>query len=71
MDAVLSFVVVPKVDINPLDWLGDKAKEGLADGWTSAMIALWSAGMWLLEAVFKVLDRFLTPEPAKELTGVA
>ena len=62
MDAVLSFVVVPMVDLNPLDWLGDKAKEGLADGWTSAMIALWSAGMWLLEVVFRVLDRFLTPD---------
>ena len=26
------------------------------------MISLWSAGLWLLEAVFKILDRFLTPD---------
>ena len=55
-------LIVPMIDLNPLSWLGDKAKEGLADGWTAAMISLWSAGMWLLEAVFKILDRFLTPD---------
>ena len=26
------------------------------------MISIWSAGLWLLEAVFKILDRFLTPD---------
>ena len=63
MDAVtLRGQVVVMIDLNPLNWLGDKAKEGLADGWTAAMISLWSAGMWLLESVFKILDRFLTPD---------
>jgi type IV secretion system protein TrbL len=55
-------ILVPLINLNPFDWLGDKAKEGLADGWTAVMISLWSAGLWLLEAVFKVLDRFLTPD---------
>ena len=50
------------INLNPFDWLGDKAKEGLADGWTAVMISIWSAGLWLLEAVFKTLDRFLTPD---------
>jgi type IV secretion system protein TrbL len=54
--------VVPMVDWNPLDWLGDRAQEGLADAWTATMISLWSAGMWLLETVFTILDRFLTPD---------
>ena len=62
MDRVTPTVIVPMIDLNPLSWLGDKAKEGLADGWTAAMISLWSAGMWLFEAVFQVLDRFLTPD---------
>ncbi|WP_056885384.1 hypothetical protein [Nocardioides sp. Soil777] len=53
---------VPMVDWNPLDWLGDRAQEGLADAWTATMISLWSAGMWLLETVFTILDRFLTPD---------
>ena len=59
----LTGLVVPLINLNPFDWLGDKAKEGLADGWTSVMISVWSAGLWLLEAVFKILDRFLTPDP--------
>ena len=36
--------IVPMIDLNPLDWLGDKAKETLADGFTSMMMGLWSAG---------------------------
>ena len=55
-------LLVPLINLNPFDWLGDKAKEGLADGWTAVMISIWSAGLWLLEAVFKILDRFLTPD---------
>jgi hypothetical protein len=55
-------LVAPLINLNPFDWLGDKAKEGLADGWTSVMISIWSAGLWLLKAVFKILDRFLTPD---------
>lgn len=55
-------LLTPLIDLNPLNWLGDKAKEGLADGWTAMMISLWSAGMWLMESVFQILDRFLTPD---------
>ena len=55
-------LLMPCINLNPFDWLGDKAKEGLADGWTAVMISIWSAGLWLLEAVFKTLDRFLTPD---------
>ena len=41
--------IVPMIDLNPLHWLGDKAKEGLADGFTSMMLGIWSAGVWLLK----------------------
>lgn len=53
--------LVPLVDLNPLHWLGDAAKEGVADGFTAMMISLWSAALWLLQAVFTMLDRFTTP----------
>lgn len=58
----MNALLAPLIDLNPLDWLGDKAKEGLAEGWTAMMISLWSAGMWLMESVFSILDRFLTPD---------
>lgn len=53
--------VVPMIDINPLDWLGDQAKQVAADGFTSMMMGLWSAAMWLLQTAFEILDRFVTP----------
>jgi type IV secretion system protein TrbL len=54
--------LVPLIDLNPFHWLGDKVKEGLADVFTSMMMALWSAALWLMKLVFSVLDRFLTPD---------
>jgi hypothetical protein len=54
--------LVPMIDLNPFHWVGDKVKEGLADAFTSMMMALWSAALWLMNLVFSVLDRFLTPD---------
>lgn len=54
--------VVPMIDLNPFHWLGDQVKESLADTFTSMMMALWSAALWLMDLVFSVLDRFLTPD---------
>lgn len=54
--------VTPLIDINPLEWLGEAAKEGVADGFTSMMMSLWSAALWLLQAVFGILDQFTTPQ---------
>jgi hypothetical protein len=53
--------IVPMIDLNPLDWLGDKAKESLADGFTSMMMGIWSGAMWLLKTAFSYLDSF-TPD---------
>ena len=53
--------VVPLVDLNPFHWLGSAAKEVAADGFTAMMMGLWSAAMWLLQTVFGLLDRFVTP----------
>lgn len=53
--------IVPMIDINPMHWLGDQAKEAVGGGITSMMMGLWSAAMWLLEMAFKILDRFVIP----------
>lgn len=54
--------LTPMIDINPFSWLGDAASEGLADGFTSMMMAVWSAALWLLTTTFALLDRFTTPD---------
>ena len=55
--------IVPMIDLNPLNWLGDKAKEGLADGFTSMMMSIWSGAVWLLKTAFGLIDNF-TPNVA-------
>jgi hypothetical protein len=56
--------VLPLIDLNPFHWAGDKVQESLADGFTAMMMSLWSAGLWLLDLVFGVIDRFTTPDVA-------
>ena len=51
-------MIVPLIDINPLDWLGDQAQETLADGFSSMMMGIWSGAMWLLKTAFSLLDSF-------------
>jgi len=55
-------LIAPMIDLNPFHWMGDKVKEGLADAFTSMMMALWSAGLWLMDMVFGVIDKFTTPD---------
>jgi type IV secretion system protein TrbL len=50
------------IDLNPISWLGDAASAAVADVWKAAMIALWSAGLWLLTLAFRVIDAFTTPD---------
>lgn len=52
----------PLIDLNPIDDIGDQVQDGLADMWTSAMLALWSAGLWAMTSIMQLLDRFLTPD---------
>jgi type IV secretion system protein TrbL len=63
-DATVLGLLVPLIDLNPFHWAGDKVKESLADAFTSMMMALWSAGLWLIDMVFGVIDRFTTPNVA-------
>lgn len=62
--AVVGGPGLPLVDLNPFDWAGDAIQQGLADTFTAMMMALWSAGLWLIEMVFGVIDRFVTPDVA-------
>jgi hypothetical protein len=50
------------VDLNPFHFAGDQVKQSLADAFTSMMMAIWSAGLWLMDLVFGVIDRFTTPD---------
>jgi type IV secretion system protein TrbL len=54
--------VIGLIDVNPFHWMGGKVQEGMADAFTAAMMSLWSASLWLMDLVFSVLDRFLTPD---------
>ena len=54
--------LVLAIDVNPLDWLGGAVAGAAADGWKTAMIGLWSAGLWLLQLSFKIIDAFTTPD---------
>ncbi len=49
-------------DLNPLGWLGAQAVGVAADAWKSAMIGLWSGGLWMLQLAFRVIDAFATPD---------
>ena len=54
--------LLPMIDLNPISWLGDAASAAVADVWKTAMIGLWSAGLWLLTLAFKIIDAFTTPD---------
>jgi hypothetical protein len=45
---------------------GDGAAAVVSDVWTSAMVALWGAGLWLLTLAFKIIDAFTTPDLSAE-----
>ena len=48
--------------LNPFTHLGNAAGKVVADAWTTAMLALWNAGLWLLRLVLGLTDAFLTPD---------
>lgn len=54
--------LVPLLDLNPFNDIGDAVRRGAADGWTAAMVSVWQAGLWMLDTAFAILDRFLTPD---------
>lgn len=48
---------------NPFEYLAKKAVgELIADAWTSAMLAIWSAGLWFFRWVLRFIDAIMTPD---------
>jgi len=57
---------------NPFGVAGDIAGKAVAEGWTGIMVALWSAGLWVLRMALGLMDKWLTPDissggPAAEI----
>src|SRR5215218_2510778 len=48
--------------LNPFKYLAGEAGKVIADGWTSAMLGLWNAGLWALRLVLNIIDALLTPD---------
>ena len=55
-------LLAPWFTLNPLDWLGDAASEAVGEAWTSAMVASWSSGLWVLNTAFRGVDAATTPD---------
>ena len=47
---------------NPFATLGDIIAKTAADAWTAAMMAIWSAGLYVLRIVLSFSELFLTPD---------
>lgn len=47
---------------NPFSYLAGAAGKVVADGWTSAMLGVWNAGLWGMRLVLNLMDAFLTPD---------
>src|SRR5215212_2194129 len=48
--------------LNPFKYLASEAGKVIADGWTTAMLGLWNAGLWALRLVLNLIDALLTPD---------
>lgn len=59
---VMAFPSLDVPSLNPLHYLGGAVSKAAADGWESAMIAMFSAAMWLLQLAFHLIDAFTTPD---------
>ncbi|WP_114905367.1 hypothetical protein [Ornithinimicrobium murale] len=51
---------------NPFSFLGSGAAKIVAEGWTSLMVALWNAGLWVLKLTLTLSDYFTLPDLAAE-----
>lgn len=61
----LTFDAIP----NPFTELGDQVASAAADAWTAAMLAVWSAGLYVLKLVLGFADYFLTPDLSADGPG--
>ena len=62
--------MVPEVP-SLFEWLADSAGKVAADAWTTAMLGLWNAGLWVLRLVLRFVDGLLTPDLSPDGPGAA
>ncbi|SDS99914.1 hypothetical protein SAMN04488543_2813 [Friedmanniella luteola] len=62
--------MVPEVP-SPFEWLADSAGKVAADAWTTAMLGLWNAGLWVLRLALRFVDGLLTPDLSPDGPGAA
>jgi type IV secretion system protein TrbL len=60
--AVLAFPVPSPDDLNPLKYLSEVVVGSVTDAWTTAMLSLWAAGLWLTRWVFGIIGALSTPD---------
>ena len=54
---------------NPFENIGDAIAKAAADAWTSAMLAVWSSGLFVLRIVLTFSELFLTPDLSDDGPG--
>jgi type IV secretion system protein TrbL len=54
---------------NPFQNIGDVIAKAAADAWTSAMLAVWSSGLFVLRIVLTFSELFLTPDLSDDGPG--
>ena len=62
MGSVLAFPVPDLDELNPLKYLGDVIVGSVTDAWTTSMLALWQAGLWMTTWVFGFVGALSTPD---------
>lgn len=48
--------------LNPFGLAGDALGKAAADGWSGIMLAIWSAGLFVLRMILSMMDKFMTPD---------
>lgn len=59
---------------DPFGGLANTANKIIADAWTTVMVGIWNAGLWVLQVVLRFEQYFLTPDiteqgPAQQVYG--
>lgn len=55
--------------LDPLALLAGTAAKVAVDSWTTAMLSLWNAGLWVLRLAFLFTDFLLTPDLSEQGAG--
>lgn len=54
---------------NPIEELAEVAVKATMDAWTTMLLAIWEAGLWVLAQALSFMDTFLTPDLSADGPG--